>query len=188
MTTKKATIFLKILTRNSRIAYSHRFQSRHLWRVHLEKQPASLNLWRRLSSFLTQGDLSWVSPSTKFIQLFRNIFFVSDTTGQPRQQLSASKYRGEISKEMQPWNTQVFAIFSCYHHIIRRNAALKYARFRHFFLAIITLITAIILIAWHSTATTDACCVGIHIIMYRMEQRKRMFFKWLVLGKAASVV
>jgi len=142
MTTKKATIFLKFLTRTSRIAYSHRLQSRHLWRVHLEKQPASLNLSRRLSFFLTQADLSWVSLSTKFIQLFRNIFFAGDTTGQPSQQLAAWTHRGCKSKEMKPCNGQVFAIF----------------------LAIITLITAVIFIVGHSTITADACCVSIRVI------------------------
>jgi hypothetical protein len=110
MTTKKAAIFPKILTRTSRIAYSHRIQSRHLWRVHLEKQPASLNLSRRLSFFLTQEDLSWVSLSAKFIQLFRNIFFVSDTAGQPSQQLAAWKHKGCNSKEMQPCVSQDLAI------------------------------------------------------------------------------
>jgi hypothetical protein len=117
MTTKTATISLNILTRTSRIAHSHRLQSRHLWRVHLEKQPASLNLSRRLSFFRTQGDLSWVPLSTKFIQLFRNIFFVSDSTGQPSQQLSAWKHKGYNAKDV----------------------ALRFASFLHFLLASIML-------------------------------------------------
>jgi len=95
-----------------------------------------------LSSWHKEISLGYLCRRNSFS--FSETFSLSVTL--PVSQASSLQHgstKGCNSKEMQPCNGQVFAIF----------------------FAIITLMTAIIFIVRHSTVTAGACCVGIHIIM-----------------------